>query len=404
MINLNQENKNQPVRNRKTEPIRNLQDIKKIRKILENRHRDLLLFDLLTQTGIQIKYALQLRVKDVSGLAVGDPLPTHKNGSNFIPLVNKTFYQSLQNYLKITAAKDEDYLFKSRKGLKPLNVSSVSNMFSRWFETASLSGVCGGRSLRKTWQMYFKENKEFDSEEILKPVILPTLQEEVYSQLLQAILSAKIRPGKRLITEELAKLFHVSPIPVREALGRLEAAGFVSSLKKGIKIANVLSKENLEEILEIRLALETMAARIAARQVSDDSLTQLENIFQELAGARFRTDVAEIIRLNKLFHLTLYRDAHKPILQQIIDSCIDRVSPYFHILYGRIDQQYVTMDIEIHRNMLEGMKVRDSKQVCKWLKMDMTDATRRLIGMFDEMKGSGLNRTNGVDVSEIDLT
>jgi DNA-binding GntR family transcriptional regulator len=251
--------------------------------------------------------------------------------------------------------------------------------------------------------MYFKERKEFDSEEILKPVKLPTLQEEVYSQLLQAILSAKIRPGERLITEELAKLLHVSPIPVREALVRLEAVGFVSSLKKGVRIANVLSKENLEEILEIRLALETMAARIAARQVSEDTLTQLENIFQELAGASIRTDVAEIIRLNKLFHLTLYRDAHKPILQQIIDSCIDRVSPYFHILYGRIDQQYVTMDIEIHRNMLEGMKVRDPKQVCKWLKMDMTDATRRLIGMFDEMMEYGLYHPKDVDVSEIDF-
>ena len=258
--------------------------------------------------------------------------------------------------------------------------------------------------MRKSWQMHFKEDKKFDSGGILKPVVLPTIQEEVYSQLLQAILCAKIPPGQRLIAEELAKHLHVSPIPVREALGRLEAAGFVSSIKKGIRIANLLSKGNLEEILEIRLALETMAARIAAHQVSNDTLTELENVFQELAGASFRMEVVEIIRLNKSFHLTLYRDAHKPIFQQIIDSCIDRVSPYFHILYRQIDQQYVIMDIEIHRNMLEGMKAREPKQVCKWLRMDMTDTTRRLIGMFDEMMASGLSHTNKGEVRESDLT
>jgi DNA-binding GntR family transcriptional regulator len=389
MNNLNDNNKNLPRLKGKAEPIRNFQDIKKIRKYLQKTPRNLLLFDLLTQTGMQIKYALNLKVKDISGLIVGDSLPPIQNESNFNPVISKTMYQSFQNYLKKSAAKEEDYLFQSRKGSKPLNVSSVSNMINHWFEMTGFSGLCGGRSLRKTWQMHFKKNNKIGSEEILKPVNLPTLQEEVYRQLLQAILSAKIRPGERLITEELAKHFQVSPIPVREAISRLEAAGFVSSIKKGVRTASLLSKGDLEEILEIRLTLETMAAKLSARQVSDDTLVELENIFQELSAATIRGDVVEVIRLNKLFHLTLYRDAKKNILHQIINSLIDKVSPHFHILYYRFDKQYVTMDIETHRKMLEGMQLRDPKKVCKWLKIDMTDATRRLIKMFEEMKGPG---------------
>lgn len=385
MDDLNNNNKKLLGIKRKAEPIRSLEEIKKIRKVLENTPRDLLFFDLLTQTGMQIKYALKLKVKDVSKLQVGDFLPSNKNDHNISALINETFYQSLQNYLKTTAMKDEDYLFKSRKGSKPLNVSSASNMISNWFGMAGLSGISGGRSLKRTWQLHFKKNKQIDSDEILKPVNLPTLQEEVYSQLLQAILSAKIRPGERLITDELAKRFRVSPIPVREALSRLEAEGFVSPIKKGVRIASVLSKEDLKEILEIRLMLETMAARVAARQVNDGTLVELDNIFQELSAATLRLDVPESIRLNKLFHLTLYRDAKKTILQQFINSLIDKISPSFHMLYYRFDKQYINMDIEIHKKMLEGMKLRNPDMVCKWLRMDMTDATRRLIKMFEDI-------------------
>ena len=103
MVNLSQENKNISisVRKRKASPIRNLQDIKKIRKILEKTPRDLLLFDLLIQTGIQIISALRLKVKDVSGLAVGDPLPSHKNGGNFTPLI--------KDVLPISTKVPQDY-------------------------------------------------------------------------------------------------------------------------------------------------------------------------------------------------------------------------------------------------------------------------------------------------------
>lgn len=93
----------------------------------------------------------------------------------------------------------------------------------------------------------------------------PVLADEVYGRLKALIMDSTIPPGARINIEEVARLLDVSPTPVRESLARLESDGLVDKLAlKGYKTTELLDKEELLELYELRLLLEPHAAREAA--------------------------------------------------------------------------------------------------------------------------------------------
>jgi len=149
-------------------------------------------------------------------------------------------------------------------------LSSVSRIVKGWLKANKIEGHGSLLSLSKTWALHAENtaapvsrNKGSRVPDYLRPVRVPTRQEVVYKKLENAILSGHIRPGERIITEEVAQRLGVSKIPVREALRGLEAGGLISTKPNCGSTVTELSKENLEEILEIRINLECIAARKA---------------------------------------------------------------------------------------------------------------------------------------------
>lgn len=103
-----------------------------------------------------------------------------------------------------------------------------------------------------------------------------TLAEKAFGTLHAAIITGRLRPGARLPIEELADLLQMSPMPIREALRRLDAAGLVDNVPhRGARVTE-LSITDLEEVYEARLALETLAIRRAAERFTraDEALAR----------------------------------------------------------------------------------------------------------------------------------
>ena len=383
--------KRQPIKARPIKPIENKKYIERVRSLLVNKPRDLLLFDLAIQTGTPMQHLLRLKVKDLGDVKAGTetPLQDGNRKLRFI-MLNETVYLTLQRFLKEMAPDENDYLFASRKGANPLDISSVSRMVKGWLKAANLKGVGGVLSLRKTWEHHYRNNsqgkqrltKEKESTDFLKPIQVTTIQEKALEELEQAILSGRIAPGQRLIVEEIARKMGVSRIPIREAFCKLEARGFISREKKRGFIINELSKENLEELMEIRLLLETRAAREGAIRCTDDALQKLGATYDQFAFAEAQNDVDETLRLNKIFHHLIYSQSNKKMLQKLINTVWEMVSPYFHIAIRKVNSYDRVLDIDFHRNMLEGMKQKDPDEVCKWLTKDITYSIEIVIPLF----------------------
>jgi DNA-binding GntR family transcriptional regulator len=116
-----------------------------------------------------------------------------------------------------------------------------------------------------------------------------------------------ILPGDRIVESDLAKVLATSRVPIREALRILESQGVVTSEPyKGIRLMNV-SRERLDHVLEVRVMLETLAARraIAAGRNDREGLLRLRVIVDELELMTTRGDAYGFANADTAFHRVL---------------------------------------------------------------------------------------------------
>ena len=135
------------------DPIREIKAIKSISKLLGDNPRDLLLFTLSINTGLRVGDLLKLKAKDVISLKIGGTLIIResKTKKDNVLVVNKAVYKALQNFQLKVEPSEDNYLFASRKGDKPITIQAVNNLVKKWTGFINLRGNYGAHSLRKTW-------------------------------------------------------------------------------------------------------------------------------------------------------------------------------------------------------------------------------------------------------------
>jgi len=144
-----------------------------------------------------------------------------------------------------------------------------------------------------------------------------TLAEKAFETLHAAIITGRLRPGARLPIEELAEVLDMSPMPIREAVRRLDAAGLVENIPhRGARVTQ-LSVTDLSEVTEARLALEVLAIRRAAERFDADHEATARERLHELD--RMSDDnSAETSAAHAAFHFALYDAADSAWLIRLI--------------------------------------------------------------------------------------
>ena len=372
------------------------EQIKRLRRSLDAKARDLLLFDLATQTGMRLKDLLRLKVGDIHGLSVGRAIPaTRALGYLEHPaIVTETLDRTIKKYMETDGKEPGDYLFQSRKRARPLNLPSASNMISGWFQAAGIHGFSGARGLNRIWRLYYKNSVDpirtkvhGDPIGALEPIKTATLQEVVYQRLLKAIIAGRIPPGEQLVLGKIAAQFRVSAMPVREAFNRLAEAGIITLQKKKSAVINTLSKEDLMEIQQIRINLETMAVEQACRSIDTQTLDDLEVLHQAYLEAFRVFQVEEVLRLNREFHFTIYSVTRMRRLLNIINGLWDQISPYYHILLHKKEDLYTEKHADTHGQLLERLKKRDVEGSVQALRADLQNAAELIITEFKKHRG-----------------
>lgn len=133
-----------------------------------------------------------------------------------------------------------------------------------------------------------------------------TLAEKTRSRLQEAILLGEFEPGQRLQVDELARWMGTSPMPVREALRDLHAVGLVEVIPyKGARVAG-LSKDDLRDLYDVRLALESLAVRRAAERFTAEQEESARGALREYIEVFAGDDIAEAWRAGVAYHLEIY--------------------------------------------------------------------------------------------------
>jgi DNA-binding GntR family transcriptional regulator len=371
-------------RQKQVHPIPSSADIDRIRHAIGPNIRDLLLFNLAVETGVAANQLLSLNVKDLAGLNVGEEISvlSGKQRRNEPVVMGQQTHETLQYYLQANRPMADDLLFKSRKGDGALSLPSASRLVRSWFDQAGLKGMSGFLSLRKTWEFHNQRpGKRRSSPPVSEPaysinaIQTPTTQEMVYRELERAIVTARIKPGEKLVAEKLAKQMGTSRIPVREAIGRLEARNFLTVQPKKGTTVNELSEKNLKEILEIRLMLERAAARKAAIAATKDTVDDLDRLNRQYIAAQQKKDSDRTLSVNREFHFSIYRGASMPILLSMIRNLWDQVSPYYHLMFRQTVFHDPQTGHGYHQKIIDGMAANDPQTVSKWLEIDLVEST-----------------------------
>lgn len=366
-------------------------DLERLRLLLESQPRNALLLEFIVMTTATVPAILSLRVSELKGLASGDPLPSSlKSGSNFTPVFTTAMKHSLERLLQENNFQDTDFIFLSHKGSKPLSPTSVSRLVRTWIRESGLESYNGIRGLRQDLapkkQMADKTSEKeqgVSSAYGLPKIKILTRQETVFRELEKAIISGQIPPGQKLVTETIARQMGVSRIPVREALGRLEARGFITTRPKWGSVVNELSRENLKEILELRLLLECEAVARAARSIHDATLSRLRHANADFARIRAMDDADQLLQANRDFHLLAYKDSNAPILLELINQLWDRVSPYYNIMFRQSLTSHPKAGVDFHEQLIQALSNRDEEEAKYWIKADLIRSAEFVLKLFD---------------------
>jgi DNA-binding GntR family transcriptional regulator len=150
-----------------------------------------------------------------------------------------------------------------------------------------------------------------------------TVEDLVLDTLRQAILDGILPPGTRLRQEDLALAFATSRIPVREALRVLQYEGLASSEPHRGFTVTALDADQIEEIYDLRIVLETHAVRLAIPLLTDRDVVELQALYDEMES----TEDSDIrLAMREKFYFRLYGVTARPRLVGLISRLRQEVA------------------------------------------------------------------------------
>lgn len=172
-------------------------------------------------------------------------------------------------------------------------------------------------------------------------VVRKDLGGQVYAQLAHAISENELRPGQRLVEDDLAAALGVSRAPIRDALRDLERDGLVESRPRRGKFVTSVTAKDAAEVYSLRAALEGMASYLAAPTVADEQIDELLAITSEMRRYSQAGDMKMLTELDTKFHEKICVMSGN---QRLIEDW-RRMSRQIRLLSRRvIDTQYRDLD------------------------------------------------------------
>ena len=196
-----------------------------------------------------------------------------------------------------------------------------------------------------------------------------TLRQQVYDQLRDKIISAGVLPGETLSLRGLSEEFGVSLMPIREALWQLESERVVViEANRRIRV-NTLTDEEIHDLYQVRLFLETTAAERSCARRPDSALPVAKALLEQTAR-HLKRSPRRYIQANFAFHRTIYRYCGSEIFLRLIDLLWARIGPYFYYAQLREDVD-LSASQRHHEAMYEAWASRDAARMVKAIRNDL---------------------------------
>lgn len=184
--------------------------------------------------------------------------------------------------------------------------------------------------------------------------------DRAYDAIREIIVSGRVGPGGRLREGEISLELGVSRTPVREAIRRLAAEGFVDFLpNKGALVAS-WSEQELADIFELRVLLESHAARRAATRITDEHIDRLEELAAAMEahlGRPIEVTDFRIAQLNNDFHRLILEASSSRLLSTTVQGALHVA--LVHRTFRRYSKREMQRSFSHHRELIDAMRAGD---------------------------------------------
>ena len=186
------------------------------------------------------------------------------------------------------------------------------------------------------------------------------LRDVVFNTLRQAILKGELKPGERLMEIALAEKLGVSRTPIREAMRKLELEGLVVMIpRRGAQVANITEKD-LNDVLEVRIALENVAIEKACTRMSKEDMGRLWLAAKEFERTMAEGNLVRLAEADVAFHEIIYRASDNKRLNQVLNNLREQIYRY-RVEYLK-EEETRNVLVKEHEELTKAIRQRDVKK------------------------------------------
>jgi DNA-binding GntR family transcriptional regulator len=218
----------------------------------------------------------------------------------------------------------------------------------------------------------------------VRPARRITLTDDVYASVQGLIMDHEVAPGERINIDALARRLDVSPTPVREALARLEADGLVRKRPlAGYTATPLLTRDQFDELVEMRLILETAAVRRVAAQDLDADAVAVLRVEADLpdrppGGAGFAA-IAAFTAQDARFHHGLAARSGNAMLH----DAVVRLRAHLHLFRLNFPAAHYGVSAREHHRIVDAIAAGDPDASAAAMRAHITAAAARHVPFFE---------------------
>ena len=227
---------------------------------------------------------------------------------------------------------------------------------------------------------------------MIAPIKRSILRNRLSSHLFDAILHGELQPGERIVEGRLARELGVAQGTLREALQELEHQGLVTKYDHRGSFVSKLTTEDIEDIYQVRLELEPLAAKRAYERMDEEQFAHLASLVEQMRVLGKKRDFVDLLKTDLAFHRAVWRLSGNKWIERALDAVCPPLFGCYLIKASSGDPYNTVRDLAEHETLLNALKASTAEEAEKIFE-SVIQAFRqqeiRILGAIEAQKEKG---------------
>jgi len=210
---------------------------------------------------------------------------------------------------------------------------------------------------------------------VAEPVAARSQSEEAYARILERIVSLEMPPGSVVNEARLREELKIGRTPIREALQRLARENLVRSVPHRGTFVTDVNITDLARITEVRVVLETHAARLAAEKLGSADRKAIQALLEEVKRGEI-TGQRDLMHLDQRIHRAIYRAARNPYLESTLERYFNLSLRLWYLVLDR--EVRLREAVDEHVELLRAIAGGDGELASTIMRRHVTNFEREI--------------------------